>query len=197
MGDFKGGSWHIYLNKDTKERRDEILDHLQSNYDGPSDFVAEKLQQETALNIDERIERAKSEKEQYEEKINRLKQIKKDRNKASLLRDKKELLQEKQKKLRNLPDDGSYTREQIRNEVENKLLDKKLSSYSDEEYLEKKSDKIKRIVDSRMDDAPNVDQLVNDVQRLQNEIKELNNGEALDCFMSIQGSPNSSSQEAI
>lgn len=185
MGDFKGNTWHIYLNQDAKERRDEIINHLEGNYDGPSEFVKQKLEQETALNIEERIERAKSEKEEYEDKIQRLQRIKQEREEQSALRDKKELLVEKQKKLRKVQKKDLDTEEEILRKVKRRA-EEKVSSSSQIDSLEDLAVGIDERVRRHKAKQPDLDELVEEIERLQSEICELNNGENLDCFLDLE-----------
>jgi len=185
MGSFDGQKWIVYLNKDARERRDEILDHLQGNYDGPSEFVREKLEQETALDIEERIKRAESKEKEAKEKRKRLERIKREREEQSALRDKKELLQEKQDKLQQVRG-RDKTEDVVREEVEDKVLRSKPPRFSDEEYLEKKSARIDRMVEQELESGSDVDELVEDIERLQGEIRDLNGGEDLDCFLDLE-----------
>jgi len=100
MGDsFKIKSrYHLYVNQKTKERMKEIENHLQEKYDGISDFVEKKMQEEQALDIDERIRRKKQEKREAKEDLKQLKQVKKDRNQRKELDEKEPVLKEKQEK---------------------------------------------------------------------------------------------------
>jgi DNA repair exonuclease SbcCD ATPase subunit len=185
MGSFDGQKWIVYLNEEARERRDEILDHLQGNYDGPSEFVREKLEQETALDIDERIKRAESKEKEAKEKRERLERIKREREEQSQLRDKKELLQEKQDRLQKIQS-CDKTEDAVREEVKDKILENKPPRFSDKEYLEKTSDRIERMIEQRLESGSDVDKLVKDVERLQSEIRGLNGGEDLDCFLDLR-----------
>jgi DNA anti-recombination protein RmuC len=185
MGDFEGQRWRPYLDEEARERRDEILDHLQDNYDGPSDFVKRKLMEEAALDIEERIKRAESKEQEAKEKRKRLERIKREREEQSQLRDKKELLQEKQKKLRKLRDRDSKTEEEIREEVRERC-EEKVRSSSQIDSVDELNIGVDERVRRRLEKQPDFDELVEDVQRLQDEIQELNGGDELDCFMDLR-----------
>jgi myosin heavy subunit len=176
MGKFEGKRFRVYLDQEAQQRRDEILDHLQRNYDGPSDFVKQKLEEEQALSIEEKIQKLQSEMQEKEEELKKFKQIKREREEQDRLRDKKELLKDKQKKLRKLSGRNGKTEQQIREEVKEEHLENKPDRFSDEEYLEKKSDRIERVVESRLSSSPDLDELVESVQRLQGQVEELNGG---------------------
>jgi len=190
MGDFDGKRWHPYLDEETQERRDQILDHLQENYEGPSDFLKEKLREEKALSIEERIERKKQKKEEAESDLERLKRIKREREQQDKLRDKRELLKEKQSKLRELADKDEKSRSEIREEVVEEMREKAEGSPKIDdvdEYLEKDSieRKIDRRVDSRFSSSEDKDELVESINRLQKQVAELNGGEE-DYFMDLE-----------
>lgn len=176
MADFQGKRWQPYLDQEARERRDEILDHLQRNYDGPSDFIKQKLLEEDALSLEEKIQKFESEVEEKKEDLEKLKRIKREREEQDRLRDKKELLRDKQEKLRKISRRETQSREEIRESVEEKILSRKPDHLSDQEYLSKKSDRIDRIVEHRLTESPDVDSLVEDVQRLQRQVEELNGG---------------------
>lgn len=178
MGDFSGKKWHPHLNEEARERRDEIEDHLEKKYDNPSHFIREKLREEKPLSLEERINRKQQSLSEEQEELERLKRIQREREEQSQLRDKKELLKEKQKKLRNIQERNSSSREEIRSQVEADTLKNKPPRMSDEEYLEAKSERIDRMVESRLDSGEaDVDELVESVQRLQREVAELNSGQ--------------------
>lgn len=185
MGKFKGDRWHIYFNEESKQRREEIIDHLQENYDGPSDFVHQKLEQESALGIEERIERTKSKEKEYKEKRQRLERIREERQQQTALRDKKELLKQKQKRLDELDNSGLTYHQALCNAVDKMAERSSTKSLSEVEYVKAKWGRIQRMAESKLSSC-DVDQLVSDVQRLQGEIKELNNGDALDCFKDLE-----------
>jgi chromosome segregation ATPase len=190
MGDFEGRKWHPYLDEETRERRDELIDHLKKNYDGPSDYLKQKLMEEKALSIEERIEKKKKLKEDAESDIERLQRIKKERETQDKLRDKRELLKEKQKKLRDIAETGKKSREEIRDQVLEKMREKaesspKISDVGEWINSDSTQRRIDRRVDSRLESEARVDGLVEDVQRLQKQVKELNGGEE-DYFMDLE-----------
>jgi len=184
MGDFDGKRWRPYLDQDTQDRRDEIIDHLEQNYDGPSDFVKQKLMEEKPLDIDEQIKRARQDKNELEEKLSRLEQIKKEREQASQLRDKRELLKEKQKKLKEASQQGYMSEEKIREEVIQKCKDK-VSSSGQLDSIDELSIGVDERVRRRVEKQPVVDELVKEVQRLQDEIESLNGGRE-DFFIDLE-----------
>jgi len=191
MGDFEVKErWKVYLDKPTKEKLREILDHLEDKYDGPSDFVQQKIQEEQALSIEERIKRAEQEEEEAQQKKERLKRIKQEREQQDKLRDKRELLKEKQKKLREIADKDEKSRSEVRKEVVEEMREKAEGSpkINDvDEYLEKDSiqRKIDRRVDSRFSSSEDKDELVEGINRLQKQVAELNGGEE-DYFMDLE-----------
>ena len=191
MGDFEVKErWKVYLDKPTKEKLREILDHLEEKYDGPSDFVQQKIQEEQALSIEERIQRKKQEKQEAESDLERLKRIKQEREQQDKLRDKRELLKEKQKKLREVADSGEKSRDEIREEVVEEMRKKAEGSpkIDDvEEYVDRDNvqRRIDRRVDSRFSSSEDVDELVEDINRLQKQVAELNGGEE-DYFMDLE-----------
>jgi len=189
MSDFGGKRWRPYLDEETQERRDEILDHLQEKYDGPSDFLKQKLMEEKALSIDERIERKEQKQQEVENDLERLKRIKNEREQQSQLRDKRELLKEKQEKLREIADSGSKSFEAVCRDAMEKSLKRKPNHLTEKEYL--CNDYRKKKIGARIESAlekendRDVDELVSDVQRLQREIEELNGGPE-GYFMSLE-----------
>lgn len=187
MGEFEvKQSYHLSMNKEARDRMREIQDHLEENYNGIAHFVRQKLYEEKPLKLDERINRKKKALENNKDELERLKRIKREREEQSQLRDKKELLKEKQKQLRKVQKRESSTRDEVRAQVESKILSNKPPRFSDEEYLNKKEDRIERLVDSRLEKGPkNVDKLVEDVQRLQREVADLNGGQE-SWFMDLQ-----------
>jgi len=158
---------------------------LQGNYDGPSEFVREKLEKETALDIEERIKRAESKEKEAKEKRKRLERIKREREEQSALRDKKELLQEKQDKLRELADKDPISREDAERQALQQLNQRStFEKMGDEEVKETRA--FDKKVDSLTADQ-NKDELVEDVQRLQKQVADLNGGPE-DYFMDLQQS---------
>lgn len=184
MGDFDGSRWNIYLNQNAQDRRDKIIEYLRKNYDGPSDFVKQKLHEEDALTLDQKIKKFEQEIAEKEEKLKKFKQVKKEREQQDRLRDKKELLRDKQNRLREISKNKSKSEDVIREEVKQKLLNDKPASISKDEYLEGKSEIIDARVNHRMSSSLNIDELVEQVERLQEEIKELNGGSE-DWFMEV------------
>jgi len=202
MGDFEVKErWKVYLDKPTKEKLREILDHLEDNYDGPSDFVQQKIQEEQALSIEERIKRAEQEEEEAQQKKERLKRIKQEREQQDKLRDKRELLKEKQKKLRELADKEQKSRSEVREEVVEEMREKAEGSPKIDdvdEYLEKDSiqTKISRRVDREFSSSQNKDELVECINRLQKQVAELNGGKE-DYFMDLETVSNLSQVEDL
>lgn len=189
MGSFEGNNWKIYLNKETRERVHEIKQHLEKNYEGPSDFVQQKLVDEKTLSVEQQIEKKQTELKNLQSDLEQLKQIKREREQMDKLRDKKELLKEKQKKLRKLGNQNTLSREQIRAEIVEKMREKAESSpkIGDiDDYLQKDRIKtrINRKVESRVQSTGSVDDLVEDVERLQKQVAELNGGRE-DWFMDL------------
>jgi len=191
MGEFEQKDyWKVYLDKETKEKIREIQDHLEANYNGKSDFVQQALQDEQALSIEERIRRLEEEREETDKQIEQLKRIKQEREQQDKLRDKRELLKEKQKKLREIADKDEKSRSEVRKEVVEEMREKAEGSPKIDdvdEYLEKDSiqRKIDRRVDSRFSSSEDKDELVEDINRLQKQVAELNGGEE-DYFMDLE-----------
>jgi hypothetical protein len=185
VASFDGRTWKAYLDQEARERRDEILDHLEGNYDGPSDFLKQKLMEEAALSIDERIERKQSKLEDEKQDLQRLKRIKREREEQSQLRDKRELLEQKQKRLQEM-DDEVMSAHDAYMAVFDKFEDKSNYDMKDHEFVKAKWDRICRMAESKVEETPDVEQLVKDVQRLQREISELNGGDDLDCFIDVE-----------
>ena len=190
MGEWSGKRWHPYLDEEAQERRDQILDHLKQNYDGPTHFVKEKLKEEQALDIQERIRRKEQNLKQKEEELEKLKRIKSERDTQDKLRDKRELLKEKQKKLRKIARKETKSEEEVREEVLENMREKAESSpkISDvEEWINssRTQERIRRQVESRIESDFDVDELVETVERLQSQVAELNGGEE-DYFMDLE-----------
>lgn len=184
MGSFDGNYWKIYLNKEAQERRDEIKDHLEENFDGPSGFVSQALDDVDALSPREKLERIQQDKKEIERKEEQLKQVIEDRERQKKLREKRELLKQKQEELRKVSQE-SRSEEAIREEVREEEKERNHTQLSDEEWLEKNSERIERKVQNRLDEEIDVDQLVQEVQRLQDEISELAGTEE-DFFMELE-----------
>jgi exonuclease VII large subunit len=173
MADFEVKSrYHLYINQDTLERMKEIEDHLKDNYDGISDFVEQKMQEEQALSLEERIKRKRQNLEKQKKELNQLEQVKNDRETQDKLRDKRELLKEKQRKLREIQEKGVNT--------EHVLLREKALAAVNRGY-DISSDRAQSIVreqvDRELEERPDLDELVESVQRLQRQVAELNGGE--------------------
>lgn len=168
MSEWNKQYWKIYLDKETRRRVEEILDHLDDHYEGPSDYVQQKLMEEDALSIEERIRRNKQKKQEFDEKIERLKQIKKEREQSKKLQDKKELLKTKQKRYREILEEGLKSEEEIREERRQKRKERghDLSDPEIQKYIEKN-------VQRQLDKQPDVEELIQDIERLQSEITEL------------------------
>lgn len=171
--------WQIYLNEEMKERVKQIQDHLEDNYEGKGDFLQAKLEQEQPLSLEDRIEKARKKREEFEEKEQRLKQIKRERSQQDKLRDKRELLKEKQKQLRKIQESGLNSEAQL---LKEQALARVNRGYDirDEEIQEYIRDSVDRALEKR----PDLDELVEDVQRLQRQVAELNGGEE-DYFMDL------------
>lgn len=184
MGDFGGKRWRPYLDEEAQKIRDEKLQHLKENYEGPSDFIKKKLKEEKVLDIEERIRRAEKDLEEEKERLEKLKQVKKERDQQDRLRDKKQLLKDKQERLKEIQESG-MSEEAVRKRVRQRQLKRKPPRYSDEEYLEMKSDRVDRMVENRLESQSDLDELVEEVRRLQGQVEELNGGEGLPWFMDL------------
>ena len=191
MGDFEVKErWKVYLDKPTKEKLHEIKEHLEENYEGPSDFVQKKIQEEEVLDIDQRIERAKQKEERHRNERKKLEQIKSEREEASKLRDKRELLKEKQKQLRKISDKGIKSEEEIRQEQVQHFREKAMNSGKVDDVDEHMNkERVQNMIDRRVkkkaSSNPDVDELVESVERLQSEVAELNGGRE-EYFMDIE-----------
>jgi len=195
MGSFDGVRWRPYLDEEAQRIRDEKLDHLKRKYDGPTDFVQQKLKEEEVLSLEQKIEKIQSEIENKEKDLNKFKQIKRQREQQDKLRDKKELLKQKQKELRNVQRRGGLTEEDAlanaAHKVWSKCKDKaekpKNSEFSVIELFRK--DRYQRRVyhykDKQLEGTEKINELVEDVQRLQDQVAELNGGPE-EYFMDLQ-----------
>ena len=196
MGSFEGKYWKIYLDEKTRERRDEILDHLKAEYNGPSDFTQQALMDEQAMSLEERIERKQQDIEEQKNELQQLKQIHREREQQDKLRDKKELLKEKQRKLRKIQRRGNVTEEdalcnaatQVWNTCVEKAGKPKNSDVSARDLFSKDryQRRVQHFKQKQLESSEDVDQLVEDVQRLQGQVAELNGGRE-DWFLDLQG----------
>jgi len=184
MGNFDGNIWKIYLDKKAREKRDEIIDHLEENYDGPSDFATQALEDEDALSPQQKLERIQKDKKEIERKEKKLKQVIEDRERQQKLRDKREALKKKQQRLRKISQ-GANSEEEIRKQMIEKEKERKVAHLTEEEWLEKRSDHIEKKVQNRLEEDVDIDSLVQEVQELQEEVSELNGGEE-DFFMELE-----------
>lgn len=196
MGSFDGKIWKIYLDEEARERRDQIKDHLEENYEGPSDFGKQALMDENVLTVEERLERLRKDKKELEQKEERLQQIIREREQQDKLRDKRELLKEKQKKLREVSDKDPLSRQEAEEKALQYVKEKNASTIeeqdlSDEEIKEFRG--FKKKVEELTSDV-DIDSLVEDVQRLQRQVRELNGGEE-DYFMDLETVENSEVQK--
>jgi len=171
-------SYHLSLNREARERMREIQDHLEENYDGIAHFVRQKLHEEQALSIEERMNRKRQELNEVQQDLEKLQRIHREREEQDKLRDKKELLKEKQKKLREVQKKGLLSEEEIREEE----IEKR-SKYNPRENPEV-MEVVDRQVEKRLKNRPDVDELVEDVERLQRQVAELNGGRE-SWFMSL------------
>ena len=187
MADFEAKDyWKLYLNEEAKERVQEIQDHLNKNYDSRSDFLKQKLLQEKPLSLEERINRKQQSLSEEQVESERLKRIKREREEQSQLRDKKELLKEKQKKLRKVQRDGYGSEEDAWYKAASRAWKRckksaehaKTDHESAVEAFEEKNmtGKVQAWKDRELENKVDVDQLVEDVQRLQEQVAELNGG---------------------
>lgn len=177
--------YHLYVNQKTKERMKEIENHLQEKYDGISDFVEKKMQEEQALDIDERIRRKKQEKREAKEDLKQLKQVKKDRNQRKELDEKEPVLKEKQEKLREVVSEDGMSREEAEKKVFAQLEDRAAFQDMGEEEIKQTNSfksKVEELVSSH-----DVDQLVEEIIQLQERVQELNGGPE-DYFMDLDQS---------
>ena len=181
MGSFSGkDTWKIYLDKQTKEKVQELADYLENNFEGPSDYVQTKLQEEDTLTDREKYEKFKQKRDEFEKKAQQMKQVIEDRKVQDKIKDKKELLKQKQEKLREINQSGFKSEEEIRDEEEKKRREK---GYDLSRDMVKQA--VENAVDRRLDNRPDVDELVEEVQRLQKQIGELQN-EDEEWFMDLE-----------
>lgn len=193
MGDFGGKRWRPYLDEETQKIRDEKLDHLKRNYEGPTDFLKQKLKEEKVLDIEERIQKLESEIDDKKEDVDKLRRIKNEREQQDKLRDKKELLKQKQEKLRKLSNRENKSEEEIREQVKSDVFEL-CQDKAEKDAVEKTANelfeseryqrRIQQKVEKQLEDQGKVDELVEDVQRLQRQVKELNGGRE-DWFMDL------------
>jgi len=177
--------WKIYLNKESKERIREIQDHLDDNYDGKSDFVQNKLQEEKPVSLEERIKKAKEKKQREEERLEKLKQVKKEREDQQTLKDKKELLRKKQEQFDDLENFEPFSEQKIIHETARNI--KKSVNNSGESLHESEiaQDQISKRIGKKLDQRTDPSQLVREIERLQEEVSDLNGGRE-DWFLDVQ-----------
>lgn len=186
MGSFDGTRWRPYLDEEAQEIRDEKIDHLKRKYDGPSDFIKQKLKEEEVLSIEEKIQKFESEINEKKEDLEKLKQIKREREQQDKLRDKKELLKEKQKKLRKVQRESGLSREEIEQNLREEWEENRVPSHIDvDEYIQNNKEMFERRVENRLEKTEDVDELVEDVQRLQEQVADLNGGRE-EWFMNLE-----------
>lgn len=169
---------NVSLNQEARERMREIQDHLKENYNGMAHFVRQKLHEEQALSVEERIRRKEQERQMIDKDLQQLKQVKNERETQDKLRDKRELLKEKQTKLKQIQKNGLKSREEIVEEEIQKRVDR---GYS----VDENDDDVRLAVDRRMENRPDVDELVESVRRLQGQVADLNGG-AESYFMDLE-----------
>ena len=195
MGNFDGQRWRPYLDKEAQEIRDEKIDHLKRNYNGPSDFIKQKLKEEDALTIEQKIQKIKSEIDEKKDDLEKFRQIQRQREMQDKLRDKKELLKEKQKKLRKVQRSGYGSEVDAWYVAASRAWKRcvksaehpKTDHESPVEAFEAKNmaGKVQAWKNRHLDKQVDVDELVEDVERLQDEVAELNGGSE-DWFLDVQ-----------
>lgn len=185
MGSFGGKRWRAYLDQEAQKIRDQKLDHLKRNYSGPSDFVKKQLKEEEVLSLEQKIEKVESEIEEKKSDLQKFRQIKRQREQQDKLRDKKELLKEKQKKLRTIQRNDVKSEEEVLADAAHQILarceDKASKESVDEDRFElfgkdRYQRRVDRLVEKRSVNMSRVDDLVESVQRLQNQVADLNGG---------------------
>jgi len=195
MGSFGGTRWRPYLDEEAQEIRDEKLDHLKRKYDGPTDFVKQKLKEEEVLSLEQKIDKVQSEIENKQKDLDKFKQIKRQREQQDKLRDKKELLKQKQKQLKQVQRRGGLTEKdalanaahQVWNKCSSKASKPRNSDLTVVDLFTKDryQRRVYHVKDKQLEGTEKIDELVEDVERLQNQVAELNGGPE-DCFMELE-----------
>lgn len=153
---------------------EEFIEYLQEQYGGPTPFFEEALRREKKQkpSLDERIEELDQDISEKKEKKKALLRKKKQRKKKDELDKKKNKLRDLQAEVNRLSHEGLTTRE----EAEQKVLEtyRNRSSYSDMTDEEIKQEiAFERQVNKKVTDNEQVKNLVEEVESLQEEIKEL------------------------
>jgi len=195
MGSFDGKRWRAYLDEEAQEIRDEKLDHLKRNYNGPSDFLKKKLKEEDVLSVEQKIQKIESEIDEKKDDLEKFRQIQRQREVQDKLRDKKELLKEKQKKLRKVQRSGYGSEVDAWYVAASRAWKRCVKSAEHpktdhESAVEAFEDKnlagrVRAWKDRELDKQVDVDELVEDVERLQDQVADLNSGRE-DWFLDVQ-----------
>jgi len=178
-------TWKVYLDDETRQQIREIMHHLEDNYEGPSDFVQQKIKEEQPNSLAQRIKRAEQQKQDAEDKLDHLKEIRRERNQEERLEDLRDKLRSKQQELQEAEQSKVLSEAEALQLACDKELEHKMSNMPDTQYLEKKARRVKRRADKLMDSSADVQSLREEVSDLQNRVADLNGGRE-DWFLELQ-----------
>jgi|APHM01.1.fsa_nt_gi hypothetical protein len=185
MSDFKvSKTWRVYLNQETRDELREIMPHLEENYNGPSDFVQQKIHEEQPLSIEEQIDRAEQDKNDAETRLKRLRSIKRERESKEKLESLRTELRSKQHKLREARESSSMSEAEALHAACQRELSNKPARFDKSSYLEKKARRVSRRAEKLTGDGRDVGSLKREVEELQEQVAELNGGRE-DWFISL------------
>jgi len=176
---WEGSAIRISLNKDARDLIEEKRNHLEENYEGPSHFFRQKLEEEEVLSVDEKIKQIRTQKQELENKLSKYQQIKNERSKQQLLNQKKQELKTLQESLKQVRMNELPTESDIRQEETEKRKERGYD-VSDSKVQEA----IERRVRKRLENQPDVKELRSRISQLQSEVAELNGGRE-DWFMDL------------
>jgi len=178
---WEGSAIRISLNKDARDLIEEKRNHLEENYEGPSHFFRQKLEEEEVLSVDEKIKQIRTQKQELESKLDKYQQIKNERSKQQLLNQKKQELKKLQDRLKQVRSNNLRSESEIRQEETEKRKERGYD-VSDSKVQEA----IERRVRKRLENQPDVEELRSRISQLQSEVAELNGGGEEDWFMDLQ-----------
>lgn len=170
---WKGGRTEIYHNSEINQLIQDILPHLQEEYEGPTDFFLCKLKEEKeeAASIQDKIEQQKKQKRIVENRLDELRNLQEKRNRKQQIKNLKRRLKSKQQTLKDVQSQDLCSVDERRKQLESDLDVEEFSDLIDDKVEEHRK---------KLEDRPDESELKEEISSIQDEICRLTEGDESD-----------------
>lgn len=179
------GRVHIRFNENISEllKNQRLKQHLEKEYTGPTEFFEKALEREEAeiTTLEEEIEELQQDLVDKERQLEEKKQQLEERQRKERIREKKQELVEKKNQLSRVKSEDSVPEEKAFEQFKERLGHK-----FDSEAEMRESDSWQSVKENRCSNHNQVRKIKEEISRIQDRIRRMNDGDDLDCFIDVE-----------